>query len=242
MKSLSSSAPSGGLARKYIVDIAVVAGAILLAAAICSSIPHSYPPSRNREARFKCVQIIAALNAYYTEYGGFPPMSPPTNFHPAGGPADAIVGDPVTGLEMQNSTVFYTLRAISKGPNDRHAGNSRKIVFFQDTAARLSSAKRPFDGFFDAPFEGNPELGEGDGCLYDPWGHQYGIVMDTNGDERLDLTNIYTDFAAVDPEKGKAPRKRAGAFSMGKDGTLGNNGDRTYRRGSEVSDDIISWE
>jgi len=27
---------------------------------------------------------------------------------------------------------------------------------------------------------------------------------------------------------------------MGKDGTLGNEGDRTFRRGSEVSDDIVS--
>jgi len=45
-----------------------------------------------------------------------------------------------------------------------------------------------------------------------------------------------------DPANGKAPRKCVGAYSMGKDGTLGNEGDRTFRRGSEVSDDIVSWE
>jgi hypothetical protein len=64
--------------------------------------------------------------------------------------------------------------------------------------------------------------------------------VDTNGDDRIDLTNIYNDFAGVDPAPGKAPHKRVGVFSMGKDGMLGNKGDRTFKHGAKLSDDIAS--
>jgi hypothetical protein len=78
--------------------------------------------------------------------------------------------------------------------------------------------------------------------LYDPWGQQYGIILDTNGDGRIDLSGVYSDFAGVDSNTTGAPRKRVGAFSMGKDKMLGTMGDRFYRRGGELSDDVISWE
>ena len=56
-----------------------------------------------------------------------------------------------------------------------------------------------------------------DGALFDPWGHQYGIIMDTNGDNRIDLQGVYSDFSGADPTSGLAPRQTAWAFSMGKD-------------------------
>ena len=143
-------------------------------------------------------------------------------------------------VQQRNDTIFYTLRNIPKGPNEGRAANLSRIVFFDARAAVLSVAGKPRAGFFDPTADG--QRAAGDWCFYDPWGQQYGIILDTNGDGRIDLSGIYSDFAGVDPTTGKAPQRRAGAFSMGKDKMLGTKGDRLYRRGSEVSDDVISWE
>jgi hypothetical protein len=142
-------------------------------------------------------------------------------------------------VQHRNSAIFYTLRNIPKGPNENWAGNPRRILFYEGMAAAITGSGRAFAGFFDPGLGGSPH---GDWCLYDPWGQQYGIILDTNGDERIDLGAIYPDFAGVDSNRGKAPRKRVGAFSMGKDRMLGTNGNRVYRRDAEVSDDVISWE
>jgi hypothetical protein len=68
------------------------------------------------------------------------------------------------------------------------------------------------------------------------------VDQDVPGDERIDLEGIYTDLAGADRVSGKAPRVTVGAFSMGKDETLGRKGDRAFRRGAEKSDDVVSWE
>ena len=208
-------------------------------------LPDEHTDGRRLEAQNTCTLITVALNAYLTDYGGFPPLSSRSAADPlrVGNTTDAIVGDPGMGLQQQNSVIFYTLRAIPKAANENHAANTRKIVFLDAKKAVLSIARRPFHGFFDEePNARNASSGGRDGCLYDPWGHQYGIVMDTNGDERIDLAGIYTDFTGANPQSGKAPHRRAGAFSMGKDGVLGIKGTRVFRRGSEVCDDLVSWE
>jgi hypothetical protein len=114
-------------------------------------------------------------------------------------------------------------------------------VYYAGKVAVLS-ANQPRGGFFDRTSDGSAPPAGAAGSLYDPWGAQYGVILDTTGDERIDLGALYTDFAGDNPIGGKAPRYRVGAFSMGQDGMLGTKGDHLYRKGITVSDDIVSWE
>ena len=50
------------------------------------------------------------------------------------------------------------------------------------------------------------------------------------------MSKYYTDF-----KDENAPRVSVGAFSLGKDKMLGKNGDKQYKSGTKISDDILSW-
>jgi len=152
-----------------------------------------------------------------------------------------IVGDPAMGTDYESNTLFYTLRAIPKGPNEEHLLNPRKVVFYDGKVATMSGGK-PRGGFYDRMANGSAPPDKEGGALYDPWGKQFGVIMDSTGDERIDLAKVYSDFGGDNPTSGKAPRKRAGAFSMGKDEALGDKGDHVYRNNSTLSDDVVSWE
>jgi hypothetical protein len=90
-------------------------------------------------------------------------------------------------------------------------------------SARFSRDGKPRNGVVNRGPDDQLPPPDLEGCIFDPWGHEYGIVIDTNGDERLDLAGIYDDFTGS-----SAPRKRVGVFSLGTDGKLGTNGDRRF--------------
>jgi hypothetical protein len=74
------------------------------------------------------------------------------------------------------------------------------------------------------------------GSYVDPWGNEYRIAIDADGDSHI--TNLpYSDF-----QGGNSPAVGVAAFSLGKDGALGHKGDGAYRNGGSTSDDIISWQ
>jgi hypothetical protein len=196
--------------------------------------------SRNRELSRELVaksigyQIAVAIHAYHQEYGEWPPFP----FHPETKLAkDAWYGHQHTGAPARTNLILFPLRGIAKGPNTDYAANPQKIVFFEAMSARFSRDGKPRNGVVNRGPDDQLPSPDLESCIFDPWGHEYGIVIDTNGDERLDLTGIYNDFTGE-----AAPRKRVGVFSMGKDGTLGANGDRLYRKGPVKSDDVVSWE
>jgi len=142
----------------------------------------------------------------------------------------------------QQRSVLHT-RKIPKGPNENDAANPKQVTYFTYSAAKVSGAGKPRGGFFDRSANGSVPPADLDGNLYDPWGREYGVILDTNGDERIDMEGIYIDFTGADRVSGKAPRVMGGAFSMGRDEELGRKGDRTYRHNSsEKSDDIVSWD
>ena len=62
------------------------------------------------------------------------------------------------------------------------------------------------------------------------------MIIDTNGDNVLDLTKFYNDF-----KDEKAPHVQIGGFSLGRDKKLGKNGDKTYKKDQDYSDDRVSW-
>ena len=176
--------------------------------------------------------VIVASNAYLTEYGVLPGSDLSRDQT-----KDTWFGDVKAGASEHNNAIFFAFRDIPKGPNENFRMNMRRIIFVEEKAATISKDGTPHGGFFDhrpnAPTP-PPDL---ESCLYDPWGREYGIVIDTNGDGVLDLTGIYSDFTGA-----RAPRKQIGVFSFGKDGAPGTKGDHLYRQGDKLSDDIISWE
>ncbi|HEV7868414.1 MAG TPA: type II secretion system protein [Chthoniobacteraceae bacterium] len=181
--------------------------------------------ARKTQAKNDTVNIVASVKQYFTEYGKYPPLSDP----PAPATKDEVVGDPLTGAKVHNDVLFNTLRAIPEGVNGNNKYNPRKIVFFDGKS--VSNSATPRAGFVDQT--GSAEKGR----FFDPWGKEYGVVIDSDYDNVITLDEQYEDFRA--PQQ---PRVGCGSFSMGKDNTMGDNGNKQFKKGSTVSDDVISWQ
>lgn len=180
---------------------------------------------RREQAHNDLLSIVNAVKHYQTEYGKLPSVTPTTASGPTG---DALVGDADAKATIDNSALMDTLRAIDRGLNAHHVLNSKRIIFLEGRTVRDASAPR---GGFADDAEAKKR-----GCFYDPWGKQYCVVMDADSDNTIDVSAQYSDFA---DENG--PRVSVGAFAMGKDGTPGTKGDRIFRKGEAISDDVVSW-
>jgi prepilin-type N-terminal cleavage/methylation domain-containing protein len=185
--------------------------------------------AKKTQAKSDVMQIVAAVKAYHTEYGKYPDISGGSGTAPTG---DLIVGgSEITGVTGDNAILFNILRAIPKGSNDKHLLNPRQTVFFEGKSA--SNPDEPRAGFAEAKGTGNAVQG----AYYDPWGSQYGIIIDSDYDNVIKIDGVYQDFG--DDSK---PRTGTGAFSLGKDKKPGDKGNMIFRSGSTVSDDVISWQ
>ncbi len=173
--------------------------------------------ARRAQATADCLAVVTAAKAFQTDYGKYPN---PFATVPAT-PVDAIAGDPAGGATAGSDDLFNILRAIPAGTNVGHALNPKKISFMEGRSA--SDPAKPKNGFGPS------------GAFFDPWGAQYCVALDLDGDNQL-TTLPYTDFNGAT----KGPRVGVGAYSLGKDGKLGIGG--SYRAGSEKSDDLISWQ
>lgn len=195
-----------------IAIIAILMGLLLPAIAIMVDRAHK------ADATHSCMAIVNAVRAYQTEYGKYPQAlsTPPAM------PADVIVGDTSTGgATAGNEHLFDVLRAIPNGTNASHALNPRKVVFFEGRSAKDPTA--PKNGFATS------------GAFFDPWGAQYCVALDMDNDSQL-TTLPYLDFNGAT----KGPRTGAAAYSLGKDGKLGLNGN--LRDSSGLSDDVVTWQ
>jgi len=183
--------------------------------------------ARKTQAKNDVTNIVAAVKQYYTEYGKYPAVVEGTSTTQD----DTAVGEQSAGGAADNSALFNTLRSIPDGLNTNpdYKYNPRRIVFFEGKAA--TDPTNPRAGFTDTPDATKK------GCFFDPWGKQYGVVIDTNYDNVIKLDDQYTDFRSPN-----APRVGVGAFSLGKDSKLGTKDDKTYRKGATNSDDVISWQ
>jgi prepilin-type N-terminal cleavage/methylation domain-containing protein len=178
---------------------------------------------RKAQARNDLSNIVTAVKHFQTDYGKYPQVA-------AAAPnGDVLVGDAGAKATIDNSALFDTLRAIDRGLNERHSLNPKRILFLEGRLA--SDAKEPRSGFADKAEAAKR------GCFFDPWGRQYGVVIDADYDNQLMIAEQYSDFA-----RENAPRVGVGAFSMGRDNELGTNGDAQYRKGAATSDDVISWQ
>jgi prepilin-type N-terminal cleavage/methylation domain-containing protein len=154
--------------------------------------------ARKTQAKSDLVQIVTAVNGYYTEYGKYPLASQGTD----------------ASFKTDNSDVINTLRAVASGANTSDALNPRKIVFF--SPPDVKDPGNPRAGVTSTGF------------YYDPWGKRttnpeaglYHIAMDGNYDNQM--TNPYSANAGSDPL-----RQGVIAWSLGADGAGGNGNKKT---------------
>jgi prepilin-type N-terminal cleavage/methylation domain-containing protein len=120
--------------------------------------------ARKTQAKNEEQQIIAAVNAFYTEYGKYPLVTADTT---------------LTGTSTpSNGDLFFTLRAVSGGVNLNNAVNTRAIVFIQPPVSKDQTKPR----------SGIKTLNS---IWYDPWGSPYNVMIDGNYDNSL--ANPYAD-------------------------------------------------
>ena len=207
-----------------VISILVILGALAFPA-----ISGALDRAKKVAAKNDLLQIVTAVNAFYTEYGRYPvdPGIPSTGH-------DVEYGNPDSPSHT-NSEVMNALRAIDdpNGPNKGHALNPRRVVFFN--GPMVKDPARPRGGF------------DANGEFWDPWGSpntaasttgHYIINIDANYDN---VTQAYTlDYSDLmyDTSTGKGVRGGVIAASLGKDGDYGKKGNKVY----SGSDDVLSWQ
>jgi len=211
--------------------ITVIAIIAILMALLFPAIAAAKESARRTKASTVVKDIVNSCKNYAIEYGKNPPVVAAAA---AAASNYSSFGDmPAGKCKVDNNALFDVLRAIDKGENASHVLNPRKQKYFEQPKA--TDTKFPRDGFMDGT-----EFAAKAGQLLDPWGTQYCIVLETDGDDLIDMKDFYTDLTGID-----SIRVSAAAFSMAKDGKRGGKGyEGLFRKTSspQPPDDIVSWQ
>ncbi len=186
--------------------------------------------ARRTQAKLDVKSVCSSVQSYYSEYGKYP-----LGANAVAAPTGDFLFDKTS--TVSNQQLFDILRNIdSTGqtpPGQPNPYNPKGIVYFDGHNA--SDQTNPLAGMV-AP---SSTSGQTVGAFIDPWGSEYRIAVDA--DYSGQITNLpYNDFSG--PTNG--PYTGVAAYSLGKDQTLGTNGDGFYKKpGSTTSsDDIITWQ
>ncbi len=137
-----------------------------LAALFMGAATSVFDRARRAQAKNDVIQIVTAINAYYTEYGRYPVASTITT--------DAFYGTLPTGVVLTsgcanagtNDLLFNILRGLDT------TNNLRGIVFLSPNGAKNT-----------IPPRGGVSQRVGTiGQYFDPWGSPYAIEIDSNYD------------------------------------------------------------
>jgi type II secretory pathway pseudopilin PulG len=194
--------------------------------------------ARRAQAKAAVVQIAAAVKQYYAEYGKYP-LGEYLAQSGVATPADDLVGpSSVQGstVTTSNMTVFDVLRNYnSQTATTGNQYNPKGIVFFE--GQNVPDPTNPKGGIVPAS---STVAGFTPGAYIDPWGHEYGLVIDGDYDNQITKQLPYLDFQGAT----KGPLVGVAVYSYGKDGQIGTKGDGYYKNpaSSSPSDDIISWQ
>lgn len=166
----------------------------------------------SNKAKSECSYLSNTIRQFWLEYGHYPVP-----------PAYLTVADVFAGADDLNAVICNILTNNTQAGDYVAEVNPRGIIFLEAPKAKAIG----------------PEFKDGmasNGRFYDPWGREYRILIDTNGDGRI--ANPYQAHAGA--ESISAP---AIAWSLGTDRSGATNragaGDR--RRGTN-RDDVISWQ
>jgi prepilin-type N-terminal cleavage/methylation domain-containing protein len=147
--------------------------------------------ARKTQAKNEEQQIVAAVNAFYTDYGKYPLVTADTT---------------ITGTSTPtNGDLFFSLRAVAQGANAPVNGvpavNPRSIVFIQPPVSKDQTTPRS-------------GINTTNGIWYDPWGKPYNVMIDGGYDNQL--ANPYADAPG-----GTTLYLGVIVWSFGKNGALG---------------------
>ena len=221
-----------------ITIIAVLAGLLL---PVVNSVQTTAKKTSTKSTE---MQIVAAVNAYQTDYSQYPV------------PAAAAAANPPNDFTYDmtanpNHVLFDVLRAlnVSTDPNTGSL-NARRTVYFE--SKNVKNVTSPHDGFIitGSP-TGNNSVPLHVGDLVDPFGNLYYIRVDSNYTNAVknpyaDDTATATDNASATPTTTDLTLLRTGVvvYSYGVDGKIGNNGDKgtspTWT--PTPGDDVVSWQ
>jgi prepilin-type N-terminal cleavage/methylation domain-containing protein len=166
--------------------------------------------AKQTQAKNDLTQIVNAVNAFYTDYGKYPIATP---------------GADVT-FSASNNTLFDVLRNMT-GTTPGNTLNPRAIHFVDPPFAKDQTTPRS-------------GIQNSTGKWYDPWGLPYNVAIDGNYNNIVKAP-AYSDLpytTATDGSGDVGPTIGVISWSLGKDGTLGTNGNGLYTN----SDDVISWQ
>ena len=222
--------------------ITVIAIIAILMALLFPAMSGARDSARRSKASTVVRSIVNASKNYSNDYGKYPPIAAALVATSGGGGTGASRADSNSyysygdkdkaKCKVNNSDLFDVLRAIAREPNDDHKLNRRQQKYFEE--AKANDVKNPREGFADG--KEFPE--DIQGQLLDPWGTQYCVILDADGDEVLQLSEFFQD------EK-EAIRFSAAAFSMAKNqdiGGKGYTGRLRKERSNEAPEDIVSWQ
>ena len=140
---------------ELLVVIAIIAILMGLAFPVFQSVQTS---AKKTQAKNDLVQIVTAVNAFYTEYGRYPLAT---------GADDTIYGTAAS----PNNTLFDVLRAKNA------TENSRRIIFISPP-----DVKDPAN-----PRSGVATAASNLGQYFDPWGTAYRVKLDGNYNDQIDI-------------------------------------------------------
>ncbi len=187
--------------------------------------------ARKVQAKNDLMQIVTAVNAYYTDYGVYP-----LNSGNNGGGADTVYGDP--NGAYSSADLFDVLRAVPDANyNSGNQLNTRQVVYFNGNNAKDPTNPRGGIATGAATINNSNGYPIKPGSYVDPWGDEYVVFIDADysGDIMQSLGWFYTDFSGG---TSNTLRVGVGASSLGKDGMWGSKGDRKFAG----SDDVGSWD
>jgi prepilin-type N-terminal cleavage/methylation domain-containing protein len=211
---------------ELIVVITIIA---ILIGLLFPAINGAQRQAKKVQAKNDLMQIVAAMNAYYTDYGKFAVDDSKQGF-------DTLLGDP--GGTYDNAFIFNAVRAIADGNwNTSNKLNPRQVVYFN--APNVKDPANPKSGFAtqDTTSNGNAIK---KGGFVDPWGNEYLVTVDSDYDGWTMDFHAYSDltYTTVTGGAGTFPAVQGSctASSWGQDNKQGTNGDGKYKG----SDDVIS--
>ena len=137
---------------ELLVVITIIAVLMGLAFPVFQAVQNA---AKKTQAKNDLVQIVTAVNAYYTEYGKYPV--------PPGNSDDGYV---IGGSGASSGTVLTALRGSDL------VLNPRQIVFISPPDAKDQTNSRS-------------GIKTSDGQFYDPWGMPYAISIDANYDNQV---------------------------------------------------------
>ncbi len=179
--------------------------------------------AKKTQAKNDLVQIVTAVNAFYTEYGKYPT-------------ADTTEVTYGAGAARTNELIFNELRAKNTTSTTL---NPRQIVFI--SPPDVKDATQPRSGIATQAVGASTPIGS----FVDPWGSPYTVRIDA--DYGGDVLNPY---GAAGGAGGSPIRQGVIAWSVGKNGVLGGGAaaGSSFSKESGTansytnSSDVISWQ